>query len=154
MIQPLRTVHRRTFLALAFILPAILVVGLRARPPQVRPTFRISDLPAGAYMVRESGGLWPKHAIQSMFYSMPDRPHDIYVVLQPAQQLNEADLLLYWTATTPHGSVLPEDAHLVGAYTPGSAFLVPLSEKRSGYLVLFSLAHQMVSDTGTVEKLP
>jgi hypothetical protein len=154
MIQPLRTLHRRAFLALAFILPAILVIGLRARPPQVRPTARVPGLPVGAYMVRESGGLWRKHAMQSMFYSMPDRPQDIYIVLQPTQQLNEADLLLYWTATAPQGSALPEDAQLVGAYIAGKAFLLPLSDKRSGYLVLFSLAHQTVFDTGTVEKLP
>ncbi|MGA6951985.1 MAG: hypothetical protein WBQ40_10370 [Candidatus Sulfotelmatobacter sp.] len=154
MIQPLRTVHRRTFMALAFILPAILVVGLRARPPHVRPAFHFSDLPAGAYMVRESGGLWRKHAIQSMFYSMPDRPQDIYVALQPTQEFNEPDLLLYWTASVPQGSALPVDAHLVGAYTAGKTFLLPMNEKRSGYLILFSLAHQMVFDTGTVEKLP
>ncbi|MGC1588291.1 MAG: hypothetical protein WA791_21720, partial [Rhodomicrobium sp.] len=150
----LRTVHRRTFMALAFILPAILVVGLRARPPHVRPAFHFSDLPAGAYMVRESSGLWRKHVMRSKFYSMPDRPQDIYVALQPTQEFNEPDLLLYWTASVPQGSALPVDAHLVGAYTAGKTFLLPMNEKRSGYLILFSLAHQMVFDTGTVEKLP
>ena len=154
MIQPLRTAHRRTFLALAFILPAILLVGLRARPPHVSRAFRVSDLPAGAYMVRESGGLWRKHAMQSMFYSMPDRPQDIYVALRPTRELNEPDLLLYWTTIAPPGNTLPEDAHLVGEYAAGKAFLLPMDEKRSGYLVLFSLAHHLVVDSGTVEKLP
>src|SRR5271166_5538270 len=125
MIQPLRTVHRRTFLVLAFILPAILVAGLRARPPHVRPAFRVSDLPAGAYMVRESGGLWRKHAIHSMFYSMPDRPQDIYVALQPSQELNEPDMLLYWTTSAPQGNNLPGNAQLVGEYAAGKAFLLP-----------------------------
>jgi hypothetical protein len=154
MIQPLRTVHRRTFLALAFILPAILVAGLRARLPHVRPAFRVSDLPAGAYMVRESGGLWRKHAMQSMFYSMPDRPQDIYVALRPTQELNQPDLLLYWMTREPLGNALPRDAQLVGEYAAGKAFLLPMDEKRTGYLVLFSLAHQLVVDSGTVEKLP
>jgi hypothetical protein len=154
MIQPLRTLHRRTFLALAFILPAILFVGLRARPPHLRPAFRVSDPPAGAYIVRESSGLWRNQAMQSKFYSMPDRPQDIYVALQPTQELNEPDLLLYWTTSAPRDSALPGDAQLVGAYTAGKALLLPLNDKRSGYLVLFSLAHQMVFDTGTVEKLP
>jgi|SRR5271157_743155 len=154
MIQPLRTVHRRTFLVLAFILPAILLVGLRARPLHVRPAFRVSGLPAGAYMVRESGGLWRKHAMQSMFYSMPDRPQDIYVALRPNEELNEPDLLLYWTTSAPQGNTLPADAQLVGEYAAGRAFLLPMDEKRSGYLVLFSLAHQFVIDIGTVEKLP
>ena len=47
-------------------------------------------------MVRESSTLWQKHSIQSRFYSKPDRPLDTYVVLLPAQGLNEPDLLLYW----------------------------------------------------------
>lgn len=92
--------------------------------------------------------------MRSMFYSMPQRPQDIYIALRPTQELNEPDLLLYWSASTPQGSALPGGAQLVGEYTAGKAFLLPMGEKRSGYLVLFSLAHQLVVDTGTVEKLP
>ena len=33
MIQPLRAVHRRAFVALALILPAILLAGIEARHP-------------------------------------------------------------------------------------------------------------------------
>lgn len=152
--QSLRTVHRRTVLALAFMLPAILVIGLRARPPRVEPRGHAPEVPFDAYLVRESSGLWRKHALQSKFYSMTDRPQDIYVALQPTQELNEPDLLLYWTNSAPQDGALPGDAQLVGAYTAGKALLLPLNEKRSGYLVLFSLAHQMVFDTATVEKLP
>jgi hypothetical protein len=154
MIQPLRTAHCRIFLALAFILPAILVVGLRARPPHVKPAFRVTDLPAGAYMVRQSGGLWRKHTMQSMFYSVPDRPQDIYAALQPSRELNEPDLLLYWTTSETLDNPLPRNAQLVGEYATGRAFFLPMGEKRSGYLVLFSLAHHLVVDSGTVGKLP
>jgi len=105
-------------------------------------------------MVKESGNLWQTHAIQSRFYSKSDPPRDIYVVLQPAQELNEPDLLLYWVTNAPEGNVLPADAQLVAAFTTGKAFLLPLGEKRAGHLVLFSPAHQTVFDTAKVEKLP
>ncbi len=83
-----------------------------------------------------------------------DRPLDTYVVLLPAEGLNEPDLLLYWATNAPQGNVLPEDAQLVGAFTTGKAFLLPLSGKGAGHLVLFSHAHQTVFDTARVEKLP
>jgi len=105
-------------------------------------------------MVRESGNLWQKHSIQSRFYRKPERPLDTYVVLLPAQELNEPDLLLYWATSSPQGNVLPGEAQLVGAFTAGKAFLLPLNEKRAGHLVLFSQAHQTVFDSARVEKLP
>jgi len=105
-------------------------------------------------MVRESGNLWQKHSIQSRFYRKPERPLDTYVVLLPAQDLNEPDLLLYWATNSPQGNVLPGEAQLVGAFTAGKAFLLPLNEKRAGHLVLFSQAHQTVVDSARVEKLP
>jgi hypothetical protein len=104
--------------------------------------------------VRESSNSWQKHAIQSKFYSKSDRPKDIYLVLQPAQDLDEPDLLLYWATNAPQGNVLPADAQLVDAFITGKAFLLPLNEKGAGHLVLFSPAHQTVFDTARVEKLP
>ena len=98
--------------------------------------------------------MWQKHTIQSTFYSRSDRPQEIDVVLQSARDLNEPDLLLYWADNAPHGNVLPAEPKLVGAFKRGEAFPIPLSEKRTGYLVLFSSAHQSVFDTATVEKLP
>ena len=112
---------------------------------------QIARLP---HAVGESSDLWQKHTIQSKFYSRPDRPQDIYLVLQPAQDLNEPDLLLYWATDTPKRNVLPAEAQLVGAFITGKAFLLPLEQKRAGYLVLFSPAHQTVFDTARVETLP
>jgi hypothetical protein len=154
MIQPLRVAHRHAFAALAFVLPAILLIGLGARHSRPGLSAHSTGLPATAYLVMESSNLWPKHAIQSKFYSKPDGLQDIYVVLQPAQELNEPDLLLYWTPDAPRGNALPGEAVLVGALTTGKAFLLPLNEKRAGHLVLFSPAHQAVYDTARVEKLP
>jgi hypothetical protein len=154
MIQPLRVVHRRVFVALALLLPAILFIGLRARRSSQGPNVYAADVPADAYVVRESSNLWQKHTIQSKFYSSPDRPVDTYVVLLPAEELNEPDLLLYWATNAPQGNILPGEARLVGAFTTGKASLLPLNENRAGHLVLFSLAHQTVFDIARVEKLP
>jgi hypothetical protein len=105
-------------------------------------------------MVRESSNLWQKHTIQSKFYSRSDRPQDIGVVLQSAGEFNEPDLLLYWAAIAPEGNPLPKEARLLGAVTRGKAFPLPVNEKRAGYLVLFSQAHQTVFDAARVETLP
>jgi hypothetical protein len=155
MIQPLRVVHRRAFVALALVLPAILLIGLGARRPHLGPSPHDNDAPDTGNMVMESSNLWQKYSIQSRFYRKPERPLDTYVVLLPAQELNEPDLLLYWASTPPHqANALPGEAQLVGAFTAGKAFLLPLNEKRAGHLVLFSQAHQAVVDSARVGKLP
>ena len=154
MIQPLRAVHRRAFVALALVLPAILLIGFGARRPRLGPSAHATDVPDTGNMVRESSTLWQKHSIQSRLYVKQDRPLDTYVVLLPAEGLNEPDLLLYWATNAPQGNVLPEEAQLLGAFTTGKAFLLPLNQKRVGYLVLFSPAHQAVFDTARVETLP
>ena len=154
MIQPLRTVHRRAFVVLALVLPAILLIALGARRPRLGPSAHATDVPDTGSMVRESSTLWQKHSIQSRFYSKPDRPLDTYVVLLPAEGLNEPDLLLYWATNAPQGNVLPWEAQLVGAFATGKAFLLPLNGTRTGHLVLFSPAHQTVFDIARVEKLP
>src|SRR5438128_3932662 len=154
MIQPLRAVHRGAFVTLALVLPAILLIGLGARRSRPGPGAQAADLPATAYVVRESSNLWQKHTIQSKFYSRSDRPQDIGVVLQSAEEFNEPDLLLYWAAIGPEGSALPKDGRLVGAFTKGKVLPLPLNEKRAGYLVLFGQAHQTAYDAARVEMLP
>jgi hypothetical protein len=154
MIQPLRVVHRRAFVVLAFALPVILVVGLGARHPRAGPRVLAVQVPASAHLVGSSDRLWQRHAIRTELYTDSAHPQNIYLVLQPAQELNEPDLLLYWATNSPQGNVLPAEAQLVSAFTTGKPFLLPLSQKRAGYLVLFSPAHQAVFDTARVEALP
>jgi hypothetical protein len=134
MIQPLRTVHCRAFVALALVLPAILFIGLGARRPLLGPSVHASDVADAGNIVWESGNLWQKHAIRSTFYRKSDRPQDLYVVLQPAQDLNEPDLLLYWLPIASQGNAL--QGKLVGVFTPGKAFVLPLNEERTGYSIM------------------
>ncbi|HEX3351464.1 MAG TPA: hypothetical protein VHS34_01480 [Terriglobales bacterium] len=162
--QPLRSVHRRTFVALTFVLPAILWIALGARRPRSGSDTAAARIPESANVVREWSASWQKHSIQSTFYRKVDRPPELYVVLQPVQrsnepgwnepELNEPDLLLYWAADAPQGNVLPAEAQLMGAFTTGKAFLLPLNQKSAGHLILFSLAQQGVFDAAAVEQLP
>jgi hypothetical protein len=153
MIQPLRAVHGRTFVALAFALPVILVVGLGSRHPRPGPKVLAVQAPASARLVGSSDRLWQKHAILTELYADSPGPQNIYVVLKPVRELNEPDLMLYWVIDAPQGNVLPGDARLVGAFTTGKAFLLPLNEVGAGHLVLFSSAHKVVLDTARVERL-
>jgi hypothetical protein len=154
MIQPLRAAHRRTFVALAFVLPVILVVGLGSRHPHPAPKVLAVQVPASARLVGTSDRLWQKHAIRTELYTDSAHLQNIYVVLQSVQELNEPDLLLYWAVNAPQGNALPGEAQLKGAFTSGKAFLLPVNQKRAGHLVLFSPAHQTVVDIAKVEKLP
>lgn len=154
MIQPLRVAHRIAFVGLTVVLPAILCLGIGARSSWPGAGALVAGVPATANVVRESGTLWKNHTIHSAFYSRSDRPQETHVVLQSAQDLNAPDLLLYWADNAPQGNALPGAAKLVGSFRAGKAFLIPVNEKRTGYLVLFSSAHQSVFDTARVEKLP
>jgi len=154
MIQPLRTMHRRAFVALAVLLPAILFAGIEARHPGTSVSRSAPEPPATAYLVRESNGLWTQHSIATKFYGGSHSPKDIYVVLRPMQALNEPDLLLYWSTNTPQGNSLPSESILVAPYSADEAFALPLEKERAGNLILFSLAHQTVFDSARVETLP
>src|SRR5689334_7809592 len=90
--QPLRSVHRRTFVALALVLPAILWIGLGARRSRSGPATAATRIPGSANVVREWSASWQKHSIRSTFYRKTDRPPELYVVLQPAQEFNEPEL--------------------------------------------------------------
>ena len=92
--------------------------------------------------------------MRTEFYSDSDRPGEIYIVLIAAEELNEPDLLLYWSVDPPSGDSLPAGARLVGPFVARKPFVLPLTVSGSGYLVLFRLPHQAVFDTAKVEKLP
>lgn len=153
MIQPLRTVHRRAFVALAFVLPLVIVAGITSRHPPM-PSTAAAVLPSSVSLVRKSNNLWSKHAMPTLFYSDSSRQGNIDVAVSPPEELNEPDLLLYWSVDPPSGNSLPASARLVGHFIKGQRFVLPVSVERSGYLVLFSLPHQTVFDTAKVEKLP
>jgi hypothetical protein len=148
MIQPLRTAHRRVFLALAFALPIVLLIGLGARR---QLSSNPAELSASFHLVKSRADFWKKHGLQTAFYINSDSPPQIYLSITELE-LPEPDLLLYWSHEDGANS-LSAGAQLLGAIAPGRPF--PLdSSLKSGYLVLYSLAHQQVVDVANLEKMP
>jgi hypothetical protein len=154
MIQPLRAVHRRAFVALAIVLPIILAVGLGARRPRLHPRPLAAEVPASAHLLKTADTLWRRYAIQTAFYGDSNFPLQVYVVLKPMQELSEPDLLLYWTDNQVQGETLPARARLLGPFVSGTGFALPQNTGQTSHLVLYSLAHQVVVDAASLERLP
>jgi len=155
MIQPLRTVHRRVFIALALVLPCIVVAGVSARRSNATSSSPLaSQVPASTYLVKQSDDMWQRHRIQTRFYGDSIQPQRRYLVLVPFNPVDAPDLLVYWTSVALKDGSLPPDAQLVGPFIPGRAFEFPSGNGRGGFLVLFSLARNVVVDTARVERLP
>ncbi len=154
MIQPLRTLHHRAVIALAFALPAIVVAGLGARRPVAPPPSHAMQLPSSAVVIRKSDTLWHKHVVETVFFADSRQPGEVEISLHPMQDLNEPDLLLYWCADQPQGDSLPTSAQLIGPFIADQPFVLPLRRVRAGYLVLFSLPHHSLIDSARVEALP
>jgi hypothetical protein len=150
MIQPLRTVHRRAFIALAVVLPTVMLAGLAARHPMLRAEAHAAQVSPSRVLLRSEKSLWQKHAIQTKFYRDSQNRERIDVVLDPKTQLNEPDLLLYWTENEA-GDSLPEDARFLGKFSTSTTFSLPSNAGESGHLILYSLAHQEVFDRAALE---
>jgi hypothetical protein len=69
----------------------------------------------------------------TQFYSDPSHSGNIDVVVSPTEELNEPDLLLYWSVYPPLGDSLPSSARFVGPFIAAKPFVLPLDVDRSGY---------------------
>ena len=98
--------------------------------------------------------MWQRHRIQTRFYGDSIQPQRRYLVLVPFNPVDAPDLLVYWTSVALKDGSLATDAQLVGPFIPGRAFEFPSGNGRGGFLVLFSLARNVVVDTARVERLP
>lgn len=152
MIQPLRTVHRRTFIVLAGVLPLILGIALKARPRVV--SGRIDTVPREQAYARlnQTTAAWGKQTFSTEFYS-DVKNRGVRFTLVPLHDLHEPDLLLYWSDQSPTTSPDLSGAHLLGSFRPGSSYSLPAGTQR-GALILYSLARREVIDGARVEGLP
>jgi hypothetical protein len=151
MIQPLRNAHRRAFLALGVVLPAILVVGLMERHHNLPVSADLSNSPQGIG-TPSVPVVWQKHSIDTYFYLNPTHDREVSVLLNPKPSLDEPDLLLYWTDTHAPATAFSQ-AQLLGPFVPGRHYRIPAGERRGG-VVLYSLAHHEVIDRANIEVLP
>jgi hypothetical protein len=149
MIQTLRTAHRRIFMVLAVLLPAIIAAGLSERHALVRA--KASSTFQSATRLSAASAVWQKNTATTEFFSNPTNPDTVRLFLKPVQELRDPDLLLYWTAEA--GASDLSHARLLGALVGGRAYSLTREEHR-GYLVLYSLAHSAIVDRAKVEGLP
>lgn len=151
MIQPLRTVHRHAFIALAALLPIILAAALIARHqiPSVRPA--IFSIPQDAIRLKQVFAAWNKNSLDTEFYSEPQNPSGVLAVLKARRDLDAPDLLLYWSQSDPNSAGIIQ-ARLLGSFVAGKSYSLPAGTK-GGTLVLYSLAHQEIVDSARIEGL-
>src|SRR5262249_21292532 len=143
--------HRRASMALAIVLPTVLVVGLMARRPLPRTSSK-TDNAEVPQPVRQSDRLWTKHAIHSVFLRNTSDPAMIQLRLEPPEDLSAPDLLVYWSPELSDVNQLPSQAVLLGTLENSkSSQFRKVSPK--GFLILYSLAHQSVVDTASLEGL-
>ena len=149
MIQPLRRIHRRAFLALAVVLPTIFVAGLRGR--HTWPVAPI-DNPAssGLTLLIESDEGWHTLHIRQRVFTAADEDPARRLRLEPQQVILEPEVLVYWSSHSPEGISLPEAARLLGKFDPAGIYLLPGSVDEGGFLLLFSNARQSVLDWAPV----
>ena len=90
--------------ALALLLPTILIVGLGAR--RANETAFLAVQPENSAPTKAA--LWHNRTMRSDYGSDPNAPQNTYVIVSPERELNEPDLLIYWVTGPVKGDSLPE----------------------------------------------
>jgi hypothetical protein len=153
MIQPLRTAHRRVFIVLAALLPAIIAGGLTARRHNPTSASTSPGVLQNVAALDSPSATWEKNSCVTKFYWDAANGFKVRIFLNPARELHDPDLLLYWA--TNAGAVADElsNAALLGPFHPGEAYSIP-PKQVAGYLILYSLPHRKIVDRAKVEVLP
>jgi len=138
-------------MALAFVLPTVLLVGLTARRPLQHAGQGMAKL-GSLQPIKQSDHLWAKHAIHSAFFRDTSDLTEVQVVLVPLDDLPAPELLVYWSPELSNSDALPRHARLMGAFGTGKPLQLPAKSDHR-FLILYSLAHQSIFDTAPLESL-
>ena len=130
MIQPLRQVHARMFLALGIVLPILFVAGVRSRRiPTPKAHTDIGTSPANAEHTVLIGGA---RLAARVFRDGSGAA----VELSSSSALLAPDVLVY-ASTSESKQDLPVDAVLLGAFVSGKIYRLPSANSR--FVLLYSL---------------
>lgn len=143
MIASLRVRHRRTFYALAVVLPALLTSALALRDPAMPPPAVPS--PQGE-LVRGYGAVWKKYGVDAQLRRSGDQRQLAF----SNQLVNEPDVLVYLVAEGQDINA----AMLLGRYAPGVVLQIPAAAPGTGRLLLYSGARGQILDETTLELAP
>jgi len=138
-------------MALALILPTVLLVGLMVRRPLLQADSKKHNS-EGRQSIQESDHLWAKHSIRSLFVRNTSDPTVVHVVLESIDDLSAPDLLVYWSPELSVSDNLPTKAVLLGAFENSRPMRLQGSGKQ-GFLILYSLAHRSVVDSAPLGRV-
>jgi hypothetical protein len=143
LIRPLRRVHRRVSIALALVLPAVLIAAVAARPDWGPPEADETE-PDHVRFTQQHFEYFQLDGVRlRLAITAGDEQ---FVAVQCEDGLPFPDVLLYATdAAVEDGAALPDDAVLIGALRGRETdeFAVVPGSVRARY-VLYSLAHHAI----------
>jgi len=141
-IQPLRTVHRAVFLAWTALLPVVFGAGLLSRHQWPQPPSRMSSIrPDTLVLELERTAHLAGVTVHARLLRSNSNLNELYVQLVPEAPLVAPDVLVYWSAQSSSGGI-PIESRLLGAFRPLESYPLPDEAKSSGFLFLYSPAHQ------------
>ena len=151
MIRPLRQRHRRMVIALGVFLPVAFATGIAARKPV--PTIAILP-PALMAASRhfetvewENAVLFARSPVQTRLLREQKNSGGFAIELTADKNFVKPDLLVYWVVGHPAVTdKLPDNALLLGSFTPSVLPLPTDALTTGGVLVLYSLADQEIVD--------
>ena len=150
MIRTRRLIHRQMFLLLAFLIPALLFVGLAFRPeipPLAKPDLTL--LSKAGFVPNMPDDLTRIQAGEHTFEIAieADSSTTSFLLIRSVDPLLKPDLLVYWVGESIQNNSLPENALLLGELM-GTSFrhmtFPTAPSTQPGSLVIYSLAHQEV----------
>lgn len=151
MIAPLRQRHRMWITGLTLLVPTVCTLALWSRPPA--PAGSGGDTSPVALPV--ATGARVVETLQGFRTAVRGESGGARLEVEALKPLRHPDLLLYF-ASAVGSETLPADAHLLGsvAHRQRRSFPLPTAAAQGGHLVLYSLAHQTVVASSTLEALP
>ena len=142
MIQPLRDMHARVFIASAIALPVLFLSALLSRenlPAEShKPTGKTMNAVDTHPQLTFSAD---RTRINVRVFDSEPRGSAIEFQLIPQTPLHAPDVLVYWSQTKPETN-LSSGMQLLGEFRPDERYR--LSAAVPGFVVLYSLAHREI----------
>lgn len=142
MIQPLRTVHRATFIVLALALPILLAAAIASRKPP-----RVAELAQKQKAATETVGefrfLFNGERVSLSLNHFTAKPGGRYTLRSELAQTSLPETLLFWTSSGAKDAI-PFDAALIGPIVIDRPFTMAENYASSGSLLLYDAPHKRI----------
>jgi hypothetical protein len=149
MIASLRKGHRFMFAVLGMALPVVFVVGLYERKSvpvmALLPAGLVANRPVSGSPVLLKTCAFPRTSASAKLFGT-QKGDELTIQISTGNEPEKPDVLVYWVPGTPSGlDKVPTGAFLLGELGSQSLSL-PVGERPTGVLMLYSLADGEVID--------